>query len=87
VKRRSFRAIVTDNSGQTIIGEKDTFAWNSAIRASEAIVRELARSEYCLYSGAKPTTLNGTHGGDDIYRRYWESPTGRRVTALVWEVL
>jgi hypothetical protein len=84
MKRRNFKAIVTDASGDTIIGETNTFAWNSAIRASEAIVRENARSQYSIYHGAKPVVMDEP---ERIYRRYWTTSSGRQVTALVWEVV
>lgn len=38
------------------------FAKNSAIRASETLVREIARSEGQMYSGDQPTTdANGAY--------------------------
>ena len=91
-KRRAFRAIVTDHSGDRIIGEKDTFAWNSAIRATESIVREYARSKFCHFTGAQPVvgeTVPVAHDAqpERIYRRHWENSTGEQLAALVWEVL
>ena len=88
-KRRNFKAIVTDNTGNTIIGEKETFAWNSAIKATETIVREHARAGFTLYSGDKPVVMEAGVAGNHerIYRRNWTSGTGIVINALVWEVI
>jgi hypothetical protein len=59
-----------------------TYAMNSAIRATEALVRELARSEGVLYHGARPARVG------DVYTRVWTSDRGRTVTAQAhpWDV-
>ena len=90
--RRTFRAVVTDNSGNEIIGERTTFAWNSAIRATEAILREFGRERVGALHGGKPVVMDdipyaGQQTGDRIYRRIWTTATGREYRALVWEVV
>jgi hypothetical protein len=84
MKRRNFRAVVTDNSGNTFIGERDTFAWNSAIKATEAITREYARAHTTIYHGGRPVVMEDP---ERIYRREWTSSTGQTLRALVWEVV
>lgn len=89
MKRRNFKAVVTTDTGLDEIGSKTAFAWNSAIRATEAIVREHARNSFTIYSGDKPVVMEAGIAGNDskIYRRYWTNASGNRVTAMVWEVV
>lgn len=85
MKRKTFRAEVRDLGSWDLIGERDTFAWNSAIRATEAIVREFARRPgvgACV--GSRPEVIEDE--SDRIYGRTWTTPSGREVRALVWEV-
>lgn len=86
VKRRTFRAYVRAADGATV-GERDTFAWNSAVRATEAIVREWARDNYAPATGALPIVADADEIGPRLYRRAWTTATGRELTALVWEVV
>jgi hypothetical protein len=92
MKRRNFKAIITDHTGLEFYGETSTFAWNSAIKASESLVRERARSEGVIYTGAKPRVIESQYNvdrmeGGKIYTRTWTSPDGKIVDALVWEVV
>lgn len=84
MKRRNFKAVVTDNSGNTFIGERQTFAWNSAIRATETILREHARDKMTVYHGGKPVVMESP---ERIYRREWTNASGQTLRALVWEVV
>lgn len=88
MKRRTYKALVTDHTGAHEIGTKDTYAWNSAIKATEAIIRGYARYWGTLYTGSKPVV----HGGPvntpgSTYTRTWTSPAGHKVTATVTEVI
>ena len=85
MKRRSYKALVTDHTGLTEIEVRDTFAWNSAIKATESIVRDYARSKETTFTGDKPRVIEGQQI-ERMYSRHWESPSGERVQALVWEV-
>ena len=53
---------------------KITFAFNSGIRATEAIVRGIARSEKQSYEGGKTSRV------DNVYRRTW---TGKRTGRVI----
>lgn len=83
MKRRNFKAIVTTNDGNTIIGEKNVYAWNSAIKATETILREYARSKFTVFHGGKPVVMEEP---ERIYRREWTNASGQTLRALVWEV-
>lgn len=52
------------------------YAMNSAIRASESLVRELAGDEGTVYHGGRPERTG------DVYKRLWTGENGRTVTAL-----
>lgn len=84
MKRRKFVAIVTSDVGNTIIGERIAYAWNSAIRATEAIVREYARERTVILSGGNPQAMGKPGEPDSIYRRRWSDASGRELTALVY---
>jgi len=61
-----------------VIASAQKFAFNSAIRESEALVRTLARSEGQPYEGDKPSRTG------DVYRREWRgTKDGRTVRAVV----
>jgi len=82
VKRPVISIVVTDQQGSTI--HTDTkFAWNSAITASEAAIRSIARAEGVLYDGDTPVVVasrfKDTRG--DSYTRTWTSRQGRVLTA------
>lgn len=88
MKRRTYKALVTDHTGAHQIDMRETHAWNSGIRATETIVREWARAENMLYTGSKPVV----HGGPvntpgSTYTRTWTTPNGHTLNALVWEIV
>ena len=86
MKRRNFKALVTNDNGLLHIDTKDTFAWNSAIKATEAIVRQHARDNQTIYTGGRPSVHElGTP--ERTYTRSWTAKDGTVVEALVWEVL
>jgi hypothetical protein len=89
VKRRNFKAVVVTETGLDEIGTKDTFAWNSAIKATETIMREHARDTMSIYHGDKPVVMEAGAAGNDtkIYRRNWTNAAGNTLQALVWEVI
>ena len=62
MKRREYLATV---NGETRV----TYAWNSAIRATEAMVREMARSEGDPYAGDPPMVESDPR----VYRRTWQA--------------
>lgn len=82
MKRKTHRATVMDAAGD-VIAERDAYAWNSTIRASEALVRELACERGSLYLGQSPTVA----GEDDgrVYSRVWHGEDGRMVRVYVRE--
>jgi hypothetical protein len=72
-KRTPYRAAIV---GDGLTDQQTTtYAMNSAIRTSEALVRDLARSEGVIYHGALPARVG------DVYTRVWTSDRGRTVTA------
>jgi hypothetical protein len=72
-KRTPYRAGIVGDG--LLTDETTAYAMNSAIRASEALVRDLARREGVLYHGARPARVG------DVYIRVWTSDRGRTVTA------
>jgi len=91
MQRRKFTATVVTESGLDEIGSKQTFAWNSAIKATEAIMREYARNEGCIYEADKPRVMEAGAASNNtkIYRRQWTNTNagGKTFTAMVWEIL
>jgi hypothetical protein len=83
MKRTPYRAAIV-SEGLTD-EQTTTYAMNSAIRATEALVRALARSEGVFYHGGRPVRERGER---DVYTRVWTSTTGRTVTAYAhpWSV-
>ena len=84
MKRTKVTAIVAADAGNTIVAERTTFAWSSAIRATEAIVREYARERTTIMSGSDPQVMGTPARPGSIYRRRWTSTTGRELSALVY---
>ena len=79
-KRRTFSAVIVDAAGTTV-AEATAYAWNSAVRASEALVRELARARGATYSASLPEVEG--RPGDGTYRRKWAGEDGLTVWAVV----
>lgn len=70
--------------GEDRVETRETFAWNSAIRATEDMMRELARSERDIYEGEAPVvTDKGTP--ERVYTRKWTAVRAIKevVTATV----
>jgi hypothetical protein len=82
VKRTAaYRAAIV---GDGLTDQQTTkYAMNSAVRASEALVRALARSECTFYHGGRPERTG------DVYKRRWTGENGRTVVALAhpWSVV
>lgn len=76
---------MTADAGNTIVEDRTAFAWNSAIRATESIVREYARDRTVILSGSAPQVMGEPGKADSIYRRRWSDATGRELTAMVYE--
>jgi len=77
MKRPVVTVMLTEADGQ-LVAESVKQAFNSGIRESEALVREIARGEYTLYSGGEPVRQG------DVYTRIWTSDAdGRSLTAVV----
>lgn len=87
MKRRTYRAVVTTDAGNTIVGERETFAWNSAVRATEAILRDYGRESVGPLHGGRPQITGERNDPARIYRRTWTTATGRECSAMVWEVI
>lgn len=86
MKRQTFRAILTDADGRTL-DCATAYAWNSAIRAGEALVRSHARDLGRMHIGDAPSVLDiegdtakpGAPGA--VYQRVWR-PVGSADDAL-----
>lgn len=86
VKRQHFRATVTDADGN-MIDKRHTYAWNSAIRASEAIVREYARLNELMYAGDPCTRVEDTYTREWYpFGGVWTGTAGAQLTATVERV-
>ena len=69
-----------------LLGETTAYAWNSAIRASEALVREHARAAGCMFEGDAVRIITPPIVKTDrMYERVWAG-NGEKVAARVWEV-
>ena len=75
MKRPVIEVTVTDTSGAVITCDTRS-AFNAGIRATEAAVRDRARSEGNAYIGALPKRVDG------VYFRTW-TPTGGKGPTLV----
>lgn len=86
MQRRTFVAFVTSEDGKTH-DTKNTYAWNSAIRATETMMRAIARAEGQPYSGERPDVSGGKPGESGaLYTRAWIGDrTGRLFVAAVAE--
>lgn len=85
MKRRTFEATVKGPAGD-VIATATAYAWNSAIRASEALVRELARERSAAYMGNMPNVI-GLELSERVYSRMWAGEDGRTVWAYVRELV
>jgi type II secretory pathway component PulC len=82
MKRTPYRAALT---GIATDKQATTYAMNSAIRATEALVRAIARDEGVAYHGGRPERIRGE---SDVYTRVWTGDNGRVITAQAhpWSV-
>ena len=77
LKRPDVRVTLTDKATGAVVHEETRGAFNAGVRASEAAVRELARSEHANYAGERPVRVG------DVYNRTWTSARGRVVVATI----
>lgn len=83
MKRRHFVADLKD--GDRTIDTAETFAWNSAIKASEALVRKQAEQTGEAFIGSDPQVWGKPPTG--VYRRAWRGGvTGKTLTVEMQEV-
>lgn len=71
MQRREYEVTVQRESGRAVTVTR--FAMNAGIRASEAIVREHARSVGIMFERQRPTREG------DVYRRVWVAVDGHDV--------
>ena len=53
IKRQTYSVVIADNTG-AVLADDQRYAMNAAIRASEALVPGIARSEGAIYHGVNP---------------------------------
>ena len=85
MKRRTYLAHLIETSTDLEISSKETYAWNSGVRASEALVREYARKEGIILTGSEPW-VDMPDSPYKTYTRTWTHPSGYSVTATVTEI-
>jgi hypothetical protein len=74
MKRKYYTATLASDDG-AILATATKYAMNSAIRETEALLREIARGEGTYYHGGKPERV------EQVYTRRWVSDAGRVLTA------
>jgi hypothetical protein len=85
--RRTFVAELNAGNGGRTIAMAEKFSWNSAVRASEGLVRDHARQLGTTFTGDLPTVYGGKPGSEGAeYRRTWHSPDGVHVWVRMAEV-
>ena len=82
VKRTTVTAILKDEAGLTL-AERTTFAWNSGVRATEAMLREYGRENGLAFTGSTPEVDRYETGR--VYRREWTTTRGDTFWAIVQE--
>ena len=83
MKRKTFVAELREGGKTLAMAEKS--AWNSAVRASEALVRDLAHDTGEAFVGGDPAVWGKPPTG--VYRRTWRGEsTGRALTVEMQEV-
>ena len=86
MKRKTYVAQLRRLETGALLGESVTYAWNSAVRASEALVREHARAAGCRFEGDAVRIITPPIVKTDrMYERVWAG-NGEQVAARVWEV-
>ena len=79
MKRQAFNARLYDDNG-TLVSETTKYAWNSAITATEDLMRAKAREYGRMAHADKPSVDGGV--GTVYYRRNW-TLDGIRFVAVV----
>lgn len=82
-KRRYFIAELIEDGNTIATAEAN--AWNSAVRASEGLVRDYARGRGIVMDGGKPEVYGPVAQPGSTYRRSWAG-NGARVRVEVAEV-
>ena len=86
MKRKTYVAQLRRLETGALLGETVAYAWNSAVRASEALVRDHARKAGAMFEGDAVRIITPPIVKTDrMYERVW-SGNGERVAARVWEV-
>lgn len=84
MKRRNYIATIVNKDTMVEIASTEAYAWNSGIKASEALMRTYARNAGTIFTGSKPTVVLPGEP-ERQYIREWTSPAGETITASVWE--
>lgn len=77
MKRTTYQVVLANAAGVPMRHER-TYAHNSGVRKSEALVREYARELGTSFHGDRPVR------DESGYRREWDNGAGITVTALVY---
>lgn len=78
MKRPVVEVTVQSEDG-TDIGRTTKSAFNSGVRATESLVRSVAREKGVAYVGSGPIRVG------DVYRRVWRAPGAPTLIATVAE--
>lgn len=79
MKRQYYAATVVDETGDETAAQ--TYAMNSAIRKTEALVREAARAAGVMFHGGQPARAG------DVYTRRWTGDNGAVLVATARKAL
>jgi len=82
VNRATVTATLKDSTGLTL-ARQVTSAWNSGIRATEAMLRQLGRENGLAFTGSNPEVDRDETGR--VYRREWTTTRGDTFWAIVQE--
>lgn len=74
MKRQTYKATLTVDG--THIGDSTAYAFNSTVRASEALLRDYARSIGCTFQGERPNRSG------DVYTRNWSAGDIKATTIV-----
>lgn len=82
MKRQEFKASIRTPDGHDIEGRtRITYAWNSGIKATEDMVRDIARRMGVMFEGGDVEVIGKVRTGQ--YRRTWTESQGVVLHALV----
>ena len=82
MKRATVTATLKDDAGLTL-SEGTTSAWNSGVRATEAMLRQFGRENGFAFTGSNPEVDRSETGR--VYRREWTNTRGDTFWAIVRE--